>query len=274
MKTIAPPAIDALGVYDSVVGVRRPEEVRIRLQTARGRIASAYESYGPGSASIVRLQPASTSPARPDDLRGNYSQSIPCTDLRGALFAHNQLAQCLLCSAARASTLDHYLPKEAYPEFAVFPLNLVPACPDCNLRKRTDFMSEDGRALFVHAYLDDLASTERFLFASVNGVPGDASVAYTVDTSALADRELAARLESHFDRLQLADSYLVAAATELSDQTALVRCMSASGVGPDGVRSYFSALAASVATARGLNNWRCALFLALAASREYCSAQA
>ena len=39
---------------------------------------------------------------------------------------------CPYCSQRLIKTLDHYLPKSIYPYFSVTPINLVPACRDCN----------------------------------------------------------------------------------------------------------------------------------------------
>lgn len=41
--------------------------------------------------------------------------------------------RCAFCHIAKATTLDHSFPKSRYPRLAVDPLNLVPACRDCNL---------------------------------------------------------------------------------------------------------------------------------------------
>ena len=39
---------------------------------------------------------------------------------------------CPLCGQRNVSTLDHYLPKESYPDLSILPINLVRACSDCN----------------------------------------------------------------------------------------------------------------------------------------------
>ncbi|MDN8228391.1 MULTISPECIES: hypothetical protein [Acinetobacter calcoaceticus/baumannii complex] len=41
---------------------------------------------------------------------------------------------CSLCGSPAAGTLDHFLPKDIYPEFSIFSKNLIPACK-CNFSK-------------------------------------------------------------------------------------------------------------------------------------------
>ena len=44
---------------------------------------------------------------------------------------------CPMCGGFGNGTLDHYLPKDTYPEFSVFSKNLIPACNCNNLRGTT-----------------------------------------------------------------------------------------------------------------------------------------
>jgi hypothetical protein len=52
------------------------------------------------------------------------------------------------------NTLDHFLPKEHYPEFAITTANLFPMCDICQGKKGTDTLSDAGERLFVHPYFD------------------------------------------------------------------------------------------------------------------------
>ncbi|MFK0269672.1 hypothetical protein [Pseudomonas asiatica] len=46
-----------------------------------------------------------------------------------------QLTSCPMCGNLSVGTVEHYLPKNPFPEFSVFSFNLVPSCNACN-RKR------------------------------------------------------------------------------------------------------------------------------------------
>ncbi len=53
------------------------------------------------------------------------------------------------------NTLDHYLPKDLYPEFAVTTKNLFPMCDICQGKKSVGTLNNDGERLFLHPYFDD-----------------------------------------------------------------------------------------------------------------------
>jgi hypothetical protein len=142
-------------------------------------VAGAYAGYGDDPNALVGLGPAIIEPATPADLRGNYdSRSRASKSLRGAVFAHNAGGRCCLCAHRKAGTLDHYLPRAAYPEFSVLPLNLVPACRDCNHAKGERYRGEDGGGAYLHPYLDAVPAGTRFLYADVKVNGGEPAVAY------------------------------------------------------------------------------------------------
>lgn len=65
------------------------------------------------------------------------------------------LTLCPMCGeGGTPNTLDHYLPKQAYPDFSILPLNLVPACDICQGHKLARYTGPDGR-LFLHPYYDE-----------------------------------------------------------------------------------------------------------------------
>jgi 5-methylcytosine-specific restriction endonuclease McrA len=54
----------------------------------------------------------------------------------------------------KPGTLDHYLPKDAYPELAAVLINLTPMCAECQGRKGSKFQDEQGNKIFIHPYFD------------------------------------------------------------------------------------------------------------------------
>ncbi len=55
-------------------------------------------------------------------------------------------------------TLDHYLPKDLYPEYAIIPVNLFPMCDRCQTHKAVLTTDANGDRYFIHPYYDDFAS--------------------------------------------------------------------------------------------------------------------
>jgi len=114
--------------------------------------------------------------------------------------------KCQYCTINTSSTVDHYLPKEIYPEFAVYALNLVPCCHECNGFKGTIFLI-DGERQFVNFYFD-LLPVRRFLRVrfefkdEVIPVP-----TYYVEQIPEISGELVDIINNHFQRLQLNRRY-------------------------------------------------------------------
>jgi hypothetical protein len=70
---------------------------------------------------------------------------------------HNGLVVCPSCGEpGRPRTLDHYLPKNIFPELSVLLLNLTPMCDWCQGEKLTSFVTEDGQKRYIHPYFDDV----------------------------------------------------------------------------------------------------------------------
>ena len=53
-------------------------------------------------------------------------------------------------------TLDHYLPKEHFPELSICLLNLTPMCSRCQGEKSSDFLTDNDERMFLHPYYDEI----------------------------------------------------------------------------------------------------------------------
>ncbi|MBE5893668.1 MAG: hypothetical protein E7286_09895 [Lachnospiraceae bacterium] len=65
-------------------------------------------------------------------------------------------AKCPYCMISAHNTFDHYLDKSDYPEYALFSLNLVPSCSECNSFKNAFLLDENGKRLFINFMFDEL----------------------------------------------------------------------------------------------------------------------
>lgn len=72
-----------------------------------------------------------------------------------SIFVAAPNGKCPLCSQRIVRTLDHYLPKSKYPIFSITPINLVPACTDCNKDKLVEVPTK-GEEETLHPYFDDV----------------------------------------------------------------------------------------------------------------------
>jgi hypothetical protein len=73
----------------------------------------------------------------------------------------NNALPCSMCGSMHAETLDHVLPKDAHPSFAVFSKNLVPAC-GCNSKRGDTYVGPGVGARVLHPYYDDCLDLRLF----------------------------------------------------------------------------------------------------------------
>ncbi len=113
----------------------------------------AYRNDGGNPWSIAAASFPDGLSAAQRKLYENRKSSLRFRSLRGL-----QVPNCPMCGSAVTGTLDHFLPKEAFPEFSVMAANLVPACAHCNSSvKGRNYKGATSDEWLIHPYFDTLA---------------------------------------------------------------------------------------------------------------------
>ena len=270
MHRIPQPDIDSVQVFDDITAAKyRP--TRGRLAAVRQRVVDAYEAYENLVPCVEALQPIAITALQSDALRHAYTVgTAPMANLREQLSKPVMAARCPFCGVSEAGTLDHYLPKEGYPEFSVFAWNLVPSCSICNTRKRTLIVDQDTDVrLFLHPYFDDIPN-QLFLAVQVTLLPNALLLDFHISQPPGMSEECHLQLRSHFNQLSLEDRYKKLSLIELRGlHGSLARFYGDNG-DAGRVASELFAEADSYEAAHGPNFWRVVLYRALAAHREFC----
>jgi hypothetical protein len=129
------------------------------------RTSAAYITSGGCPLTITPLNlrdytaSAEEAEARKESLLNLYAPTE--TQFQYALLASlrrdHGLIFCPCCGAHSVpGTLDHYLPKTSFPEFAVLLANLTPMCNACQEDKGANYLTEEGNRKFIHSYFDDI----------------------------------------------------------------------------------------------------------------------
>ena len=268
MLALKSPARNHLADYDEFISFRKMKKTKALLTNAKVTITGAYNTYIAAKGQADHLQRCPASDVLQRAWKTNYlllSSGRPMHKMRDDLLKANRHGRCALCARGNAGTLDHHLPKSAFPEFAAFAPNLVPACDECQRAKGWKW-SDDPNRQFVHAYYDHLPNIEilRVRFAVTSTV----TIEYYVDSTATCDASLLKKLQYHFRILGLAKHYQQEASLELSDRSEAIRGIFASGNSAE-VRAYLASEAKSVQRSRGINNWKSALLSSLADSLSF-----
>ncbi|RCU45206.1 HNH endonuclease [Corallincola holothuriorum] len=100
------------------------------------------------------------------ELLVHYYEKAPASLNRELLFRRNEhgLYSCPFCgNPKKPDTLDHFIPKDQWPEYSIFPNNLVPQCRSCAPIKGENYYCVDaGTAKFIHPIYSDLLQKFRF----------------------------------------------------------------------------------------------------------------
>lgn len=173
--------------------------------------------------------------------------------------------RCPLCGWGRVSQLDHFVPKSSFPALCVDPLNLIPACGECN-RTKGEYWSADVSGTLLHPYLDRVDGDQWLDARVIHEAP--LRLAFFVTVPPTWGDVLAARVHHHFNRFGLAKLYASQANRTLRNiQQSLEGQLRAGGGAM--VRAYLLDAAAS-RLAVEYNGWEGVTYRTLAADDAFC----
>ncbi len=269
MRQIVLPAVDDEQVYDQVTAAKR--QSRPYLLSARSTVFDAYDSYATAAPDLAHLPPVVLTKRQQEALIHAYSvETKPFARLREQLADPVILARCPFCGIGETSTLDHYLPKELHPQFAIYSRNLVACCSPCNTRK-SDLVLNDATdtRLFLHPYFD-LVPNKQFVTVQITLMTDALGLSFRLRRPAGLPTGIFQHLESHFRLLRLADRYRRMSLEHLrSTRKGLERFY---GSNCDAVRvaAELNRDADDWEDDFGPNHWRVVLYRALAADVSFC----
>ncbi|WP_394293633.1 HNH endonuclease [Aeromonas rivipollensis] len=282
MRPIPAPNVDPRIVYQTCIDSVSDEDLRNRLNTVANNIGVAAAHYQQ-RATAKELYTFLPNNRKNDELalgavtkrelKGVYSNHMvtktkPAREIYDFLLSRAPLSRCPFCGIGIVSTLDHYLPKSAYPQFSVLPINLVPSCKDCNTGK-SDSVATTAGAQSLHPYFDhQYFIHDQWLFAEViHTTP--ATICFYVQAPNYWDNISKARVHTHFRDFKLASRYSV----EAGNQIACLRGTLSSYrdiLGLDGVKQHLTIEVQAYAQ-QHRNSWQTAMFQALSDSDWYCN---
>jgi hypothetical protein len=116
------------------------------------KVQAAYKRYRKTGGNALKVAPVQLTSKQRNFLQAHYKK--PPGDLKyiSELRESTEHLACPMCGSMHRGTLDHLLPKNTYAEFAVFSLNLVPACK-CNSKRKVLTGRKAGERI-LHPYFD------------------------------------------------------------------------------------------------------------------------
>lgn len=276
MIPLARPQLDAKDVFTTCISRIQDQQLQQRMLAVSDDIGDASAQFADAAARnrLHSIAPHSTVGGQVKvskaEMGAVYTDRMARKGAPGkaaydTLLISAQQGKCPLCGHRQVSTLDHHLPKAHYPALAVAPLNLVPACGDCNKAKSARRPATASQEM-LHPYFDDVTH-DRWLYAEViEDKP--AALRFLVNAPTHRDAILGARVALHFHTLGLARLYAAQAADELLNIRHQLQRLYADG-GAAAVRVEMEARARSWRAVR-LNGWRSVTYESFAKSDWFC----
>lgn len=265
MRPLPTPAIAVSDVLTDCIAGADPA-LQARLEAIRSHLVlreSTYDTAAKGVSLHTLPTALALGAVTQDELKALYSNHLSAT--KGSARKHyDQIRnsaphkRCPLCGAGTVAHVDHHLPKSKYPDLAILPLNLVPACQFCNDAKKARY-PRNASEQTLHPYYDGHLQGQWLTAAVDQGPP--VTVIYGVVTPPGWTHVDGRRAQRHFTVCKLGINYASNAADELVPiREALIPLWSSGGANP--VRDH---LTEQIHNHRlRLNSWQHALYRALA----------
>lgn len=274
MRSLARPSRSARSTYTTCIARVRNAGLAARLAAATTTVVDAADDFDLAAARGELHQIAPVAIVAPDvtseEMCKVYTQRMaksgaPGRSIYDEIFLSSPQGRCPLCAQRPVATLDHHLPKARYPALAVAPLNLVPACSDCN-KAKLNAVPTRAEDVALHPYYDDLGEDSWLIARVVESQP--TALRFRVDVPTAWGSVLAARVMNQFRALGLAKLYASEAAVELINiRHQLVTLWAIKGAA--GVSTELEQRAVSC-EAGWPNGWRAAAYRAWYQSHWFC----
>lgn len=176
--------------------------------------------------------------------------------------------KCPYCTVSEPDTIEHILPKDKYPEFAVHLYNLIPCCSKCNRHKSEAVRDSAGLPLTINFYYHDpecCQFLETECIIDTNGFP---SFQYRLTFPANTDPVLAAIITNHFNRLHLIERYNEEAIKSYTEVEATIKVVCRGKSLKDALQ-FLKAYLSSTITDYGLNHHYVAMLRCMISSSAY-----
>jgi len=172
---------------------------------------------------------------------------------------------CPFCGGiGRPRNLDHYLPKAHYPQLSILPLNLIPACRDCNMDGKGENFASTEEEQVIQPYLDDNRYfNEQWIFANYIEATIDepAAIQYFVQPPQHWEDSHKRRVEKHFHDFNLALRFAKEAGARLVTLIPQIEGLTNFGLNGEDIKNTL--IRPAIRSTLFINHWERVMLLAL-----------
>lgn len=222
-KLSVPDYTEAVSLLNDVIERKRIREYKERLNANKDYIVSRYEVYEQKKNTLENLGLSIiVSEEDKEAIHSSFNKSFK-NKMKNSILKkvyEDCRGICPYCGEGKVDEVDHYVPKEEYPEFTLYPNNLIPSCNKCNGKKLGKFINSINERQFINFYYDNIDDIEflsiEFHFDSMN-IKKTTKVNYIADFSKILNEYLRIIVQKHYNHLELLLRYNEAATNEISE---------------------------------------------------------
>lgn len=274
MRNLTKPSLSSVKVYKDCLSVIRSTELSARLNACTTLIQQAEQEFEnkitKGLIHTIRRETLVNGDVSVSELKNVYTGQMVGNAVGRVHYDKLILSApqglCPLCAHRDATTLDHYLPKAKYPRLSIVPVNLIPACKDCNTGKTSSYPTTPETET-LHPYYDNIENVQ-CLKININKT-NPVSVFFYVEMHPTWTNLLFERVKYHFESYNLNYLYSVQSGRELCGIKNMLIKNYDSGAGVAGVKKILSDNANS-RFENNKNSWQTALYLGLSNDDWFC----
>ncbi|MBE7646698.1 HNH endonuclease [Tenacibaculum finnmarkense] len=195
------------------------------------------------------------------------SKRKPIIELKKELTT-NELNQrindCPNCTIEKVSSLDHYIPKDEFPEYSVNPLNLIPCCSTCNSKKKENWKGDEN-LLFLNLYSETIPIVQ-YLFVEIIS---KTEFTFQLKNTQNIDVNLFEIIESHYSKLDLLERFRENSDEVISELDILISSFKYSINDTIELQKFINNHYSKIEARDGINKWKVVLVKAMLNSNVY-----
>ena len=222
-KMSAPDGTTASVLFNTVISRKKNRDYVNSLRKNSGYVLNRYEIYNANKERLEKIGASSITAdidkaALHTSFNNTFKKDIKNKELKKVYESCQGI--CPYCGESKIEEVDHYVPKEDYPEFTLYPYNLIPICNKCNKRKSSKFLDNIGNRQFINYYydeIDDLDFVKVRIQYDKNNIQKTIKIKYTADYNKITNKYLREIIRSHYINLKLLNRFEDAASNEVSE---------------------------------------------------------
>ncbi len=273
MRNLIVPADIDINMYDAIIN-NKHQPAKARLVQIRPEILERYTEYELNKSELSVMQEINgLCELKKDSLRSCYGKNVNFDMIRKKILETQKLAfqaKCPYCGLSEPDTIDHYLPKELFPEFSIFGINLLPCCSRCNTLKGQKWL-QNGKRLIVNYYFDNIPN-DKFLYAVIRFSSQVEDLVPVIDFEVRPNRNIPEaifnRIKTHLEVLKLLQRFKLAVNDKYSTIFEEISFL-AQNCSLEVARSSILNLSDILVRKYGKNYWEVSLYEAIADSDDF-----